>query len=445
MILEQGVYNDKGYVAVRIWLGPKYNLDGSLNKPYRRTFGRWNNANIQMANKHVKEIRDNYKKCIMPGQEPTVLSFSLACDIFEKRHWIENPERSARAVQNAKYDIARYREKWRAHAFHSILPSEIEAYIVERKKAGILDSSIVRELGVLSSLFAMIDRWVNRREIGPYLLPMTLQGVPYNPVSYVNRPSTVTFKRDRIATDTEMLKVKIYCDAKDPDMLGIITRNILTGLRKTDLQKVNGLADVRGVLSKSREKKLFKFPLDFTRKLNYTNFNKRWNELREKCSMVDFHWHDWRHTSGTMLSVLGFSDEDIQTFYGHANVRQTRDYINRGKERLKPHVEALEGHLAKLWKDVTPPAASDPTMKVCFGCKEPRPLAAFSKHSAGKNGLDSRCRGCNYARIKERRRLNPELRAKEYLQAKSVSISNRGVGNSVGNITDRSEPELQNH
>lgn len=468
MIPMKGVYKDKGYAAIRIWLGPKRNPDGTLNKPLRRTFGRWSNVGIQDANNYVTTARENYRKGILPGQEPTPLMFPIACDIYEKRHWEEKEGRSDRAVQGVGYQLERFRNFWRDRSFHTILPSDIDAYVTDRKNAGIKATTINQELGILSSLFNVIDRLVNRREIGPYLLPTTLQGHPYNPVSYVDRAPTISSKRERVASDLEILKVKLYCDAKDPDMLELVRRSMLTGLRKTDLKKVNGLSDVRGILSKSRESKLFKFPVDFSRKLNYTNFPRRWNDLRKNCGMEDFHWHDWRHTSATILSTLGFTDEQVQQFTGHKTLEQVRNYINRGKERLIPHVEGLDGHLEQVWsrapKQEPPLAPKIATDKTCLGCRKVLELSSFGTHSAFKDGKNSRCKACCYQATADRRKRNPGLRAKEYAQyvdprrspssvvehslhmggvvgsnpsettISEVSTGNRGVGKSVGKV-----------
>lgn len=413
-----GVYEENGYTKVRIWLGPKRNPDGSINKPYRRSLGVYNNANIQLAKTHIEKTREAFKAGIMPGNEPEPLPVPLACDAYFKRDWVDNPKRTRRSVRNTGYGIERFKDYWRARAWHTLLPMDIEAYVAARKKLGIKDNTINRELALLSAMFTKVDHWVERREFGPYLLPTNTHGETYNPVEYVSRASTIESKRERVASNEELLKVKIYCDRQDPDMLEIILRAMITGLRQGDLERVNGHADVRGMLSKSREKKLFRFPLDFSHKLNYKNFRRRWNDLRVACDMEDFHWHDWRHTSGTTLYILGFTLEQIRQFYGHATIEQTMDYINLGKESLRPHVEALQGHMAKLLAKAPAPqlaAPVDPNIKICRGCHQPKDRRTdFSKHSAAGDGLNSRCRKCTYEAVKAARAANPNLRVREY-------------------------------
>lgn len=424
-----GVYEDNGYTRIRIWLGPKRNPDGSINKPYRRNFGPYSNENIQRARNHIEEIRRNFKRGIKPAPEPEPLPVPLACDIYHERHWVKKRGRSAEGIRNVAYKLNFFREYWKTRAWHTLLPSDIEAYMAWRKShkssrgARISDGTVDNELNFLSSMFTMVEEWINRREIGPYLLPTSVLGIPINPVEFVERDALADTKRERVATRQELVKVKVYCDNNDPDMLVMIERAIMTGLRKTDLEKVNGQSDVRGILSKSKEKKLFRMPGDFSKRVDYTNFDRRWDALRVACAMTDFHWHDWRHTSATLLSLLGFTDEQVQKFLGHATVTQTQDYINTGKERLRPQVEGLQEHLAEVWKDAPPAIIVDPDKKVCRGCGELKPLAAYGKHSAFKSGLDSRCKACNYKRLVDQRQRNPAIRSKEYANNRSRAVS----------------------
>jgi len=425
----QGIYEENGYTKIRIWIGPKRNPDGGFNPPYRRSMGVYNNENIQRAKNHIDNIRRDLQKGIRPMPEPEPVVVPMVCDIYYKRHWVNKRGRSAESIRNVGYKLNFFRTYWKTRAWHTINSQDIEEYMVWRKRQKgpkgepIADGTVDNELNLLSSMFTMMREWNNRREIGPYSLPTTVEGIPYNPVECIERDSLVGTKRERVATLEELCKVKAYCNEHDPDMWHWITRAIITGLRKTDLSMVNGLADVRGVLSKSKEKKLFRFLLDFSVRLQDKNFTGRWNNLREACDMMDFHWHDWRHTSATMLKFLGFSDKQIQEFLHHTSEEQTRDYINTGGKHLEPQVKALQGSLDGVSQSVPPSLPQDASKKVCLGCGELKPLEAYGKHSAFKSGLNSRCRACNYKATKEQRQRNPAARAKEYAKKQSRSLN----------------------
>lgn len=438
MKIPQGVYEENGYTKIRIWLGPKRNPDGTENKPYRRSMGHWSNETIQKAKNHIDEVRRAFEKGFKLPPEPKPLSVTTACDLYYERHWLKKRGRTVDGIRNVGYKLKVFKAYWRTCALHMLLPKQIEHYMAWRKGSKmpddqpvtgaqcepVSDGTIDNELNILSSLFAMIEKWQERREIGPYLLPTNTFGVPFNPVEYVERDSLIETKRERVASRDELVKVKEYCDANDPDMLIMIERAICTGLRKTDLEKVNGLIDVRGVLSKTKERKLFRMPVDFSRRISYKNFDRRWDDLREACKMQDFHWHDWRATSATMLSLLGFTDQQVAQLLGHSiGSKITDGYIRSGSERLRPQVDALKGKLTEVWKDAQPAVPTDPTRKRCRGCGELKPLQAYGKHSGFKSGLDSRCRPCNYKRLVEQRRRNPNLRVVEYAKKRLRAVS----------------------
>lgn len=423
----RGVYEENGYAKIRIWLTPKYKLDGTEAKPYRKSMGPWNNANIQRAKNHIDEVRAKFEKGVNPGPEIEILGFPEGCDIYHKRHWLENPKRTARATQNVGYILNGFKRTWKERSHHSILPSEIREYVKTRASEGVEVSTVNHELTILSSMFNEIAQLVNLREIGPYVLPTKLTGETFNPVSVVDRASTVHLKRKRIATDEEIIKVINYCNAKDPDMLRAIERTYITGLRKTNVESVNGKAEVSGIVSKTGGRKTFEFSEDFSDGISYKNFPRRWNALRDACDMRHgpkrFTWHDWRHQSGTTLKKLGFSLSDIQEFYDHSSLQQTKTYVHPGPEVNEAKVAALKGNFAALAKNAQPAAPKDPTRKRCLGCNELKPLGEYGKHSAFKSGLNSRCRACNYKATTERRRLNPAMRAKEYAGNRSRAVS----------------------
>ncbi len=179
----RGVYEESGFTKIRIWLGPKQNPDGSFNKPYRRSFGPWNTANIQSAKLHVDRIRDDFKKGVQPQPDPSPISFPAASHIYFEKHWAHKRGRSADSIKNTEYLLIRLRRRWAAQAWHAFTPQMIEDYILDRKKEKMATGTINRELAIISSMFEKISDWNDRRDIGPFLLPITRQGAAMNPAN----------------------------------------------------------------------------------------------------------------------------------------------------------------------------------------------------------------------------------------------------------------------
>jgi len=213
----QGIRNDGGYTELRIWLGPKRNLDGTENKPYRRTFGPYTLQNIFRAKAHMDQVRQDFKKGKLPEPDPKPLLFRDACDIFYRLHW-ENRDRSVKALRNIRSKLNTYKNYslWAVKPIHAFRPRDIEKFRQDRAASGKGLGTINQEQGLLSSLFARMEEYVRREDIEPVLLP------PFNPCQYVEQPSTDHLKRDRVASRDELKRLHAWCTQYDPEMLEAI-------------------------------------------------------------------------------------------------------------------------------------------------------------------------------------------------------------------------------
>lgn len=57
-------------------------------------------------------------------------------------------------------------------------------------------------------------------------------------------------------------------------------------------------------------------------------------------------------------------------------------------------------------------------IKVCFKCKDEKPIEMFHKHAGMKSGYLNKCSLCVMKDVKEWRNKNPEARKKEYIKSK---------------------------
>ena len=336
----QGISNDRGYTELRIWLGPKRNLDGTINKSYRKLFGPWCKANIIRAVEHRDKVRKDFYAGKLPKPIPKPILFSQACEIYYLRHWEKRPGRSPKSVRNIKSMLEGFKAYWPGKALHTFKPYDIEKYREHRAQLKIGVGTINHAQSILSSVFERLDEYVKREEIDPVLLP------DFNPCAYVKKANTDHLKRERVATRKELVNVHAWASKHDPELLEAIKRAIISGLRKEDMRKAQGSAKIKTLTGKT--KRLVMLPLDWTKPVDLSNWQKRWQRLRDGCHMEDFHWHDWRHTGATMLKELGVAEEIIQEILAHTNIQQTRDYINRKEERLRPALELLQRTLEEI-------------------------------------------------------------------------------------------------
>jgi len=184
--------------------------------------------------------------------------------------------------------------------------------------------------------------------------------------------STVHLKRRRVATWDEIIRVKEWGMANDPELLRAIEQAFTSFLRKKDLVEAQGKAAV-GVQGKT--KRAYALPLTFDAPVDFVNFRKRWDALREHMGWLPaakgqtqnpahFVWHDWRHTGATKAKELGHSQDLIQNALGHSSPQQTKDYLNVDGEILRPMTNDLAEAFRKVGGKVGGKASNFESRKV---------------------------------------------------------------------------------
>jgi integrase len=79
------------------------------------------------------------------------------------------------------------------------------------------------------------------------------------------------------------------------------------------------------------------------------NYPKHWfTKAVREAGIVDFHWHDLRHTFATRLRRNGVPLEDIADLLGHRGLAMTKRYAHTDMSRLRQAVRLLSTSEVKL-------------------------------------------------------------------------------------------------
>jgi integrase len=76
-------------------------------------------------------------------------------------------------------------------------------------------------------------------------------------------------------------------------------------------------------------------------RLRRSNFRKIWNKARESVGLPDLHFHDLRHTGGTLSAASGASLKELMARLGHSSVRAAMIYQHATRDRDRAIAEAL--------------------------------------------------------------------------------------------------------
>jgi integrase len=76
--------------------------------------------------------------------------------------------------------------------------------------------------------------------------------------------------------------------------------------------------------------------------LRRSNFHKSvWSKTREKVGLPDLHFHDLRHTGGTLTAATGATLKELMARLGHSSVRAAMIYQHATRDRDQAIAKAL--------------------------------------------------------------------------------------------------------
>jgi integrase len=72
-----------------------------------------------------------------------------------------------------------------------------------------------------------------------------------------------------------------------------------------------------------------------------TEIPHSWEQLLKKAGIVDFHWHDFRHTFASRLVMAGANLLEVKKLLGHHDLNMTERYAHLSPEYLKQTIQLL--------------------------------------------------------------------------------------------------------
>ncbi|HEY6279326.1 MAG TPA: tyrosine-type recombinase/integrase [Streptosporangiaceae bacterium] len=94
-------------------------------------------------------------------------------------------------------------------------------------------------------------------------------------------------------------------------------------------------------------------------RLRRSNFRRIWVKACQKASVSDLHFHDLRHTGGTLAAATGASLKELMARLGHSSTRAALIYQHATRDRDQAIAEAL-GDLARHVRMATPDDVTEP-------------------------------------------------------------------------------------
>ncbi len=329
-------------------------------KRVRKTFKKRKDADAEHAKRYALVKEGRY----LDVKKEVRVALSDLCAEYEKAY------RNQKSFKNAK---RRYLENFKDFFGADRLAGEItrhdlikyqnhlkEKPVTVRFKKGVevmrkirTEAAINREFSCLHHLFSESVAW-GLAERSPFDGGKAIKLKENN-------------KRLRFLADDE---IKVLLDACPVHLKPIVSSAILTGMRRGEIlslkwdqirngfiylskTKTNEARQIpvsdalEGILKDIRAKQGLRSEYIFTfrDKAIRDNFKKGFNAAVKRAGLVDFHFHDLRHTFASQVLLNGGTLKDVQELLGHKTMTMTLRYSHLTQEHKRQAVNLL-GKLA---------------------------------------------------------------------------------------------------
>ena len=273
-------------------------------------------------------------------KKPPVL-FSDYADRYLKEHSI-----TLRSYYNDKKNMPYLNKFFGEKYLHKTTRQDVEQFKIENSDTPVATN---RRLSLLHGIF---NRAITYDK---YIRDNPCTGVKHYPET----------PRDRVLTEDEIDRLFSNCTDKRLELALIIALNTalrssnIFGLKWSDIDFDGGWVNV----ARTKNGKPLSIPMTQELKdalINYPRYKtceyvfctpdgiqlkslrKPFTELVKKCKIINFTFHDLRHTCGTFWKTKGMDNYFIQQLLGHKDPKMTLRYLNLSHSYLKEAIEKTE-------------------------------------------------------------------------------------------------------
>jgi integrase len=306
-------------------------------------------------------------------KEAEALLAKWRLEAHQQRHWEQEPSRSfeevmveylrvaasRRSAESIRYFARELRTSFAGRAMEELRGADIMAHIMRRRADGLKDSSINRELEVLSAAInharfhlewnlpnpvqgRMLKepegrvRWLSREEADRLLEAAAASRSPYL-VDLITLALNTGMRRE------EMLGLEWHRVDLQADLVHLEAQHTKAG--KPRSVPLNGAARA-AVLSRA------KFRAEHCPAKPWVFCDRSGERIRDArkgflaacktAQIADFRFHDLRHTCAAWLVSAGVPLTDVRDLLGHSTVRMTERYAHLAPERVRSAVVVLD-------------------------------------------------------------------------------------------------------
>ena len=310
---------------------------------------------VEIAEGRYLDIKKNEK-----------IKFEDFADEFFRLH--SQPNKKPTSIQSDKIIIKNLKSFFAGRYLYNIGPQLVEEYKVERSKE-VKPATVNRELACLKCMFNKAIEW-GKTEVNPvrkvklfrenntrirYLEKEEIQKLLDNCASHLKPIATLAVNTGM--RKSEILRLKwIDIDFKRDLLYLIETKN--GERREVPINKT-----VKETLIKVS--KHLRSSYVFCNKIGkpYANVRTSFDTALKRAGIIDFRFHDLRHTFASHLVMLGIDLRTVQELLGHKTIEMTLRYSHLSPDHKNRAVGILGRSLQEMDTIWTPEAKKEKALK----------------------------------------------------------------------------------
>lgn len=312
-------------------------------------------------------------------KEAEALEAKWKLEAYRQRHWDEQPSRTfeevmlaflkarteKRSARKDRQHTRRLRRTFGGRVMNQLTPTDIRAYIAERKAESVSNATVNRELEVLSAAINYANReW-------EWALPNPVPGrklkEPEGRVRWITRREAIALIRVAAAEPkaghlADFILLALNTGCRKQELLGLEWRRV-------DLQA--GLIHLEACHTKTERRR--SIPLNnaaresIVRRMRFraqhcpaspwvfaTERGKRIQDVKRsfatacrRAAIKDFRIHDLRHTCAAWLVSAGVPLPEVRDLLGHSTVKMTEKYAHLAPENVRAAVAVLDREMSR--------------------------------------------------------------------------------------------------
>ncbi|MCB1808482.1 MAG: site-specific integrase [Candidatus Competibacteraceae bacterium] len=308
-------------------------------------------------------------------KEAEALLAKWRLEIHRVKHWDEQPSRTfdelmlrylaetqdrKRSARRDKHIAKHLYQVFTGRDMHTLSVSDIQQYISTRRQAGKADSTIRRELALLSSAIGHAIKWWDWQLHNPVAGRKPKQGE--GRIRWISK------------AEATALLVAAESERNAPHLADFIRLALNTGMRKGELLSLEwrrvdlhaGLIHLEAEHTKSAKRR--SVPLNQTARqvlISRASFkasncpntawvfcNKEGKPILDvkrsfatackRAGITDFRVHDLRHTCAAWLVSAGVALPEVRDLLGHSTIQMTEKYAHLAPENVRAAVAVLD-------------------------------------------------------------------------------------------------------